>query len=64
MDYREIAALTKTDSFTLATLPEEVRDRALKNIAAALEANKERILKPTKKILRRATICRDRSWDV
>lgn len=51
MDYREIAALTKTDSFTLATLPEEVRDRALKNIAAALEANKERIFEANEKDL-------------
>ncbi|MEA4923354.1 MAG: glutamate-5-semialdehyde dehydrogenase [Eubacteriaceae bacterium] len=51
MDYREIAALTKTDSFTLATLPEEVRDKALKNIAAALEANKERIFEANKKDL-------------
>ncbi|MGI6722352.1 MAG: glutamate-5-semialdehyde dehydrogenase [Anaerovoracaceae bacterium] len=43
MDYREIAALTKTDSFKLATLPEETRNGALADIARALESAKDDI---------------------
>ncbi|MEG0157430.1 MAG: glutamate-5-semialdehyde dehydrogenase [Anaerovoracaceae bacterium] len=43
MNYKEIARNVKADSFKLASLPEEVRNEALKNIAQTLEDNKEAI---------------------
>ncbi|MGI6737387.1 MAG: glutamate-5-semialdehyde dehydrogenase [Anaerovoracaceae bacterium] len=43
MDYRELAALTKRDSYTLATLPEAARNDALAAVAAALEEHREEI---------------------
>ncbi len=43
MDYKKAAAHAKTDSFLMATLDEATRDRALEEIAEALEKNKEDI---------------------
>ena len=43
MDYGQIAAKTKEDSFILATMPEETRNKALAAVAEALEANKDEI---------------------
>ncbi|MDD5987211.1 MAG: glutamate-5-semialdehyde dehydrogenase [Eubacteriales bacterium] len=43
MDYKKAAAHAKTDSFLMATLDEATRNRALEEIAEALEKNKEAI---------------------
>ena len=43
MDYKKAAAHAKTDSFLMATLDEATRNRALEEIAEALEKNKEDI---------------------
>jgi len=43
MDYKKAAAHAKTDSFLMATLDETTRNRALEEIADALEKNKEAI---------------------
>ena len=43
MDYKQIAANVKADSFKMAALPREVRDSALKAIMKALDNNKEAI---------------------
>ena len=43
MDYKQIAANVKADSFKMAALPREVRDNALKAIMDALDNNKEAI---------------------
>lgn len=43
MDYKQIAANVKADSFKMAALPREVRDNALKAIMEALDNNKEAI---------------------
>lgn len=43
MDYKQIAANVKADSFKMAALPREVRDKALKSIIEALDKNRDRI---------------------
>ena len=51
MDYKKAAAHAKTDSFLMATLNEATRDRALEEIAEALEKNKEAIFSANRKDL-------------
>ena len=43
MDYKQIAANVKADSFKMAALPREIRDNALNAIIMALTENKESI---------------------
>lgn len=43
MNYKEAAREMKAESFRMASLPEETRNKALKAIAAALEADKNEI---------------------
>jgi glutamate-5-semialdehyde dehydrogenase len=43
MDYKQIAANVKADSFKMASLSEETRNDALASIASALEAHSEEI---------------------
>ncbi|MCQ4635389.1 glutamate-5-semialdehyde dehydrogenase [Anaerovorax odorimutans] len=43
MDYKTLAANVKADSFKMAALPREVRDKALEAIIAALRANSKAI---------------------
>lgn len=54
MNYSEIAKLAKKDSFTLATLDESTRNKALQNIADALLENKDIIFEANKKDLEQA----------
>lgn len=54
MDYKQIAAAVKADSFKMAALPKEIRDKALASIAQDLDANKEAIFKANKSDLERA----------
>ncbi len=54
MNYSEIARLAKKDSFTLATLDENTRNKALQNIADALLENKDIIFEANKKDLEQA----------
>lgn len=51
MDYKEIAALTKTDSFRMATCSESIRNQALERIAIALDESKEKIFEANRKDL-------------
>lgn len=54
MDYKQIAAAVKADSFKMAALPKEIRDNALAAIAQELEANKEAIFKANTSDLEKA----------
>ena len=54
MDYKQIAANVKADSFKMAALPREVRDSALKAIMKALDNNKEAIFAENKIDLEKA----------
>lgn len=54
MDYKQIAASVKADSFKMAALPREIRDTALKAIADELNANKDAIFAENKKDLEKA----------
>ena len=51
MDYREMAANTKTHSFVMATLSEETRNEALLAIAESLEEHKADIFAANEKDL-------------
>lgn len=54
MDYKEIAANVKADSFQTASLPREVRDSALKAIITSLTKHKEEIFLANEKDLKKA----------
>lgn len=54
MDYKQIAASVKADSFKMAALPREIRDAALQAIAKELNANKDFIFAENKKDLEKA----------
>lgn len=55
MDYKQIAANVKADSFKMASLPRETRDQALKAIIAELTAHKEEIFAANAKDLEKAS---------
>lgn len=54
MDYKEIAAHVKADSFQTAALSREVRDLALKTISDSLKAHKEEIFLANERDLKQA----------
>ena len=54
MDYKEIAANVKADSFQTATLSRQVRDLALKTISDSLRAHKDEIFLANEKDLKQA----------
>lgn len=54
MDYKQIAAQVKTDSFKMASLPREIRDNALKAIIRELDACRKDIFEANKADLEKA----------
>ena len=54
MDYKQIAANVKADSFKMAALPRETRDRALDAIIRALNENREAIFAANRTDLEKA----------
>lgn len=54
MDYRQIAANVKADSFKMASLPREIRDGALKSIISELDSCREEIFAANRADLEKA----------
>lgn len=54
LNYQEIAAQVKKDAFKLGILSVEIRNRALENMASALERNKEEIFSANRRDLENA----------